>query len=48
MVYERTLGAEEKKLQKEKRRRKVTEMPEGNIEERFDGRRSLCPLEKLS
>lgn len=35
-------GRREKKLQKEKGRRKVTEMPEGNIEERFDdGRRPL-------
>lgn len=36
-------GGGGKKLQKEKGRRKVTEMPEGNIEERFDdGRRPLC------
>lgn len=42
-------GRRKKKLQKEKGRRKVTEMPEGNIEERFDdGRRPLCALEKLS
>lgn len=39
----------EKKLQKEKGRRKVTEMPEGNIVKCFDdGRRPLCALEKLS
>lgn len=43
------MGAKEKKLQKEKGRRKVTEMPEGNIEERFDDEwRPLCALEKLS
>lgn len=48
MVYERTMGMEEKELQKEKGRRKVTEMPEGNIEERFDDeRRPLCALKKL-
>lgn len=42
-------GGGGKKLQKGKGRRKVTEMPEGNIVERFDdGRRPLCALEKLS
>lgn len=33
-VHERTMGAGEKKQQKEKERCKVTEMPEGNIVER--------------
>lgn len=43
VVYERTMGQRKKKLQKEKGRRKVTEMPEGHIEESLDdGRQLLC------
>lgn len=41
-------GGGGKKLQKEKGRRKVTEMPEGHIEKRLDdGRQLLCAWEKL-
>lgn len=42
------MGAKEKKLQKEKERYKVTEMPEGNIEERLDnGRRILLCVREI-